>query len=103
MRVVMGVHVRRGGADEHLEPRELALELGGDALGLDLLQLQMEPEAQGRALASEGDRLLAGRPVHHQARARENPVAVCLDDAAIDPSGDPEVISGHDEQLHEGL
>src|SRR3989442_6319091 len=51
-------------------------------------------------LAPEGRRLLTGRPGHHEAGAREDPTAVCLDDPAVDPATHPEVIPGDDEPLH---
>src|SRR2546422_7340256 len=61
----------------------------------------MQPQAQGRALLREGGRLLARRPVHQEARARENPAMVCLDDPQVDARTHAKVVSGDDEPLHE--
>src|SRR5437764_13201875 len=61
----------------------------------------MQPQAEDRAVSREGGRRLARRPVHHQARAREDPAMVCLDDAEVDAGTHAEVVSGDDEPLHE--
>src|SRR2546426_5470975 len=103
MHVVMCIDVRGHGADELHEPRVLAPDLRGNALGLDRVELQMQSKAQRRAPARERDRLRARRPVHHQARARHDTAAMCLDDAAVDPSAEPEVVSCDDEPFHGAL
>src|SRR5437879_190097 len=61
----------------------------------------MQPQAQDRALSREGDRLLARRPVHHEAGAREDSVMVCLDDPQVDARTHAEIVPGDDEPLHE--
>src|SRR5437762_8403116 len=61
----------------------------------------MQPQAEDRAVSREGGRRLARRPVHHQARAREDPAMVCLDYAQVDARTHAEVVSGDDEPLHE--
>src|SRR3989454_10054381 len=103
MHVVVCIRVRGRGADELPEPHVLAPDLRGNALGLDRVELQMQSKAQRRAPARERDRLRARRPVHHQARARHDTAAMCLDDAAVDPSADPEVVSCDDEPFHGAL
>src|SRR5439155_279901 len=72
-------------------------DLRGKTSRLVRVQLQVEPETQGRALARQGGRLLARRPGHEQARGREDRVAVCSEDPTVDPSARPEVIPGVDE------
>src|SRR5207247_10101014 len=61
----------------------------------------MQPQAQDRALSREGGGRLARRPVHQQARAREDPATVSLDDPQVDARAHAEVVSGDDEPLHE--
>src|SRR3989442_3015175 len=61
----------------------------------------MQPQAQDRALSREGGRRLARRSVHQEARAREDPAMVCLDDAQVDAGTHSEVVPGDDEALHE--
>src|SRR2546427_11967642 len=61
----------------------------------------MQPQAQDRALSREGGRRLARRSVHQEARAREDPAMMCLDDAQVDARTHSEVVPGDDEPLHE--
>src|SRR5437773_12068309 len=61
----------------------------------------MRPQAQDRALSHEGGCRLARRSVHQEARAREDPAMVCLDDAQVDARTHAEVVPGDDEPLHE--
>src|SRR2546426_8543848 len=61
----------------------------------------MQPQAQDRALSHEGGCRLARRSVHQEARARENPAMVCLDDPQVDARTHAEVVPGDDEPLHE--
>src|SRR5213592_4291599 len=61
----------------------------------------MQPQAQDRALSREGGGRLARRPVHQQARAREDPPTVSLDDPQVDARAHAEVVYGDDEPLHE--
>src|SRR5438309_993778 len=61
----------------------------------------MQPQAQDRALSREGGRRLARRSVYQEARAREDPTMVCLDDAQVDARTHSEVVPGDDEPLHE--
>src|SRR5437867_10921460 len=61
----------------------------------------MQPQAQDRALAREGGRRLARRPIHQEARACEAPATVSLDDPQVDARAHAEVVSGDDEPLHE--
>src|SRR2546426_371179 len=61
----------------------------------------MQPQAQDRALSREGGRRLARRSVHQEARAREDPAMVCLDDAKVDARTHSEVVPRDDEPLHE--
>src|SRR5204863_9386671 len=61
----------------------------------------MQPQAEDRAVSREGGRRLARRPVHHQARAREDAAIVWLADAEVDAGTHAEVVSGDDEPLHE--
>ena len=60
----------------------------------------MQPQAEGWAVAAQGDRLLARQAVHEQARAREDPLAMGFDDPAVDAAADPEVVCSDDEELH---
>src|SRR3989449_5269649 len=61
----------------------------------------MQPQAQDRALSREGGRRLARRSVQQEARAREGPAMVCLDDAQVDARTHSEVVPRDDEPLHE--
>src|SRR2546428_12135308 len=61
----------------------------------------MQPQAQAGTLSREGGRRLARRPVHQEARARENPAMMCLDDPQVDARAHAEVVSGDDEPLPE--
>src|SRR3989441_6627815 len=61
----------------------------------------MQPQAQDRAVSREGGRRLARRSVHQEARAREDPAMVCLDDPQVDARTHSEVVPGDDEPLHE--
>ena len=100
MHVVVGVHVRRRRADELHKARELTLKVGGNALWVVPVELEMQPQAERWAFAAQADRLLARRAVHEQARAREDPLAMGFDDSAVDAAADPEVVCGDDEELH---
>src|SRR5437867_11505562 len=61
----------------------------------------MQPQAQDRALSHEGGCRLARRSVHQEARAREDPAMVCLDDAQVDARTHAQVVPGDDEPFHE--
>src|SRR5207244_2381433 len=97
---VVGVHVGRAVPGELLETRHLALALDGHFVRVAGVQLQVEADAQTGVLARESGRVDARRPVHEQARARQDPVAVRLDDAAIDAAARTEVVPVDDEPLH---
>src|SRR6266478_3618413 len=99
--VVVRVQVGGEGADELQEPRDLPLYLRVDAFGVVRGELHMQPQAQDRTLSSEGGRRLARRSVHQEARAREDPAMVCLDDAQVDARTHSEIVPGDDEPLHE--
>ena len=60
-------------------------------------QGQMQPHAQRRVLAGEGDGLLKGGFIHHQAGGGENAFAVGADDGLVDGGGTAEVV-GVDDQ-----
>src|SRR5690348_5155440 len=103
MRVVMRVEVRGRRADELEEPSVLAFELSRHALGLDAVELEVQPDTQGRARPRQRPRFLARGPVHHQTGARQDAVPVCFDDAAVNPWRDPEVVTCDDEPFHGDL
>src|SRR5438034_2096182 len=100
--IVVRVHVGRERPGELPEPRQLALALGGDPLCLRVarVQLQVEADAHMGVLARERGRRSARRPVDEEARARQDPVAVRLDDAAVDSVARTEVVPVDDEPLH---
>src|SRR2546421_1615342 len=60
----------------------------------------MESDAQACVRTPERDRFLARWSIHHEARAREDALAVSLDDPAIDSARNAEIVSGNDEPLH---
>src|SRR2546425_6998027 len=100
MHVVVGIQVGGGGANQLQEAYELALEFRGNALGVVRVQFEMESHAQSCARTPERDRLLACWSIHHEAGAREDAVAMGLDDGAVDAAREAEVISGNDEPPH---
>ena len=60
-------------------------------------QRQMQPHAQRRILVGEGDGLLKGGFIHHQAGGGEYAFAVGADDRLVDRGGTAEVV-GVDDQ-----
>ena len=100
MHVMVRIHVGGPSACELEEAPKLALELLVNAFRLPGVQLEMEADAQRPARTPERGRLLAGRPVHHEARAREDALAMRLDDAAIHSTRDAEVVGGDNEPSH---
>ena len=102
MHIVVRVHVRRRRADELGEAAELTLELSGHVRRPIRIELEMQADAQGGAGAGHGGGLHARGPVHHQARAREDAVAMRRDDPTVDAAADAEVVGGDDEQLRTG-
>src|SRR5438105_2306386 len=55
-----------------------------------------EPRVRGREL----DRLADSVAGDHQARARDDPARVTVDDAAVDAGGEAEVVGVDDQALH---
>src|SRR5207247_10802006 len=100
MHVVVGIYMGGGSADELQEARELAIEFPWNALRVVRVQLEMGSGAQSCARTPERGRVLARWSIHHQARAREDALAMRLDDGAVDAAREAEVISGDDEPLH---
>ena len=100
MDVVVRICMSGSGADQRQEARELALEFRGNPLGIVRIQLEMDSDAQGSALTAEGGCFLARRSIDHQARAREDALAMRLDDAAIHSTRDAEVVGGDNEPSH---
>src|SRR5205823_479037 len=103
MHVVVRIEVSGGAAHEIPKPRELALDFSGNTLAVAGIELEMESDAQRAARTSEGGCLLARWSIHHEARAREDALAMRPDDAAIDSARDAEIVGGDDEPSHGSL
>src|SRR5947207_13146385 len=94
--------MRRRRADGIRKAAELTVELRGH-VRRSWIELEMQADAQGGAGAGQSGCLLRRGPVHHQTRAREDPLAMRFDDPPVDPVAQAEVVGCDDEQPHEGL
>src|SRR5213078_3125857 len=92
---------RRRRTHELGEVAELTVELGGHVGRSSGIELEMQPDAQRGAGATQYGRLDRRRPAHHQARAREDALAMRLDDPAVDAAADAEIV-GSDNQHPRG-
>src|SRR5437773_5831155 len=92
--------MRRRRADEIRKAAELTVQLRGH-VRRSWIELEMQADAQRGAFAGQSGRLLRRGPVHHQTRAREDPLAMRFDDPPVDAVAQAEVVGCDDEQPHE--
>jgi hypothetical protein len=70
-----------------------------------IVEGHVNAEAEARALPGEPDRVGRVRPVHQEARARDDAAVVRLEDAVVDLVGDAEIIGvdDHETLSHVGI
>jgi hypothetical protein len=107
MSVVVRVEMGRGSAHQRVEPIELSVELLSAAraivaVGAGAVEIDVQPKTQRRALVRHGSCAGAGRCMHEQAGAGQDPRSVRVGDTSVDTVADSEVVAVDDEMLQLG-
>jgi hypothetical protein len=100
MRVSVRIQVRWERTHQCLEMFQLALEFDLYGVRGAAAEIGMQPHAQRRSFTSQHSRFIASGEIDQKAGAREDPVTVRFENAAIDPVARPQVVSIDNQVFH---